>query len=194
MVKVSLKILHIVICIPEAPFHIREKGKVLRPAGMIGNLKLRDFTGIVYRHKGKNRSFNIILCGMKAAVTDAVAAFIAVELGVGRLPAGIPDLGSIFYIEILPVVIIGNIVVTVSGETEQFCIFIETVAAACIGNQRKEVRVSEVVDPGKRCSGGRNDIFPMIIIEISKFHVCILHIKLFTCDIVDESGKKHLVE
>ena len=119
---------------------------------------------------------------------------ISVQIGLGWHPSGIPDGIAIFNIVVVSIAVERNIVITVSRQTKKLCIFIEAIATAGIGDQRKEILRTQIVDPWEWCLRRGNNIFFVRIIEISKFHVCILHIKLFTCDIVDESGKKHLVE
>ena len=52
----------------------------------------------------------------KAAVADAVAALIGVELCLGRLPAGIPDGIAVLYVEIFAVGIVGNVIVAVARQ------------------------------------------------------------------------------
>ena len=91
-------------------------------------------------------------------------ALIAVEISLGGLPPGIPDGISIFYIYVLSVSVVRNVVVAVTGDPEQPCIFIEGIASAGIGNQCEEVLVSEVIDPGKRRPGGGYNVLPVTII------------------------------
>ena len=64
-----------------------------------------------------------------------MTAFIAVELCLGGFPAGIPDGIAILYIEVFAVDVTWYIVVTITCKSQQFCIFIESIAAAGVGNQ-----------------------------------------------------------
>ena len=107
---------------------------------------------------------------MKAGISHAVTALVTVKFCLGRLPAGIPDCVSILYIYVLSVAVVGNIIVTISCNAQKPCIFIKRIAAACVGDQRKEVLVAQIVDPGKRSLGSGDDILPVCVIEISEFH------------------------
>ena len=70
----------------------------------------------------------------------------------------------------MSVIVTGDIVVAVSCEPQQLCITVKAVAAAGVGDQREKIITAEIIDPGKRCPGCRDDIFPVCIIKISVFH------------------------
>ena len=106
-------------------------------------------------------------------------ALVSVQIGLGWHPAWIPDRISFFNIVVVSVAIIRNIVVTVSRQTKQLSIFIEAIASACVGDQRKEILGTQIVDPRKRSLRRSDDVFLIRIIEISKFHVFILPFKLY---------------
>ena len=95
-----------------------------------------------------------------------MAALVGVELRLGRLPAGIPEGVAFLNIEVLAVAIERHVIVAVAGEAQKLCILIEGIASTGVGNQGEELVASEVVDPGKRSPGSRDDIFPVGVIEI----------------------------
>ena len=94
-----------------------------------------DFTGIVHRNEGQNACLYIPFRRSETAVTKAVSAFVGIQLCSGRLPSGIPDAFAILNIEVLAVIIIGNVVVTITCKPQKLCILIESIAAAGVGDQ-----------------------------------------------------------
>ena len=113
---------------------------------------------------------NSTFFGEEPGVAHPMAALIEVEFRLRRLPGRIPDGAAVLDVEVLAVAVIGDIVVAIAGDAQELRILIEGIAAAGVGDQREEVLVPKVVNPGKRRSGCRDDILPVCVIEVSKFH------------------------
>ena len=99
-----------------------------------------------------------------------MSAAVPVEFRLNRLPAGIPDGVSVFYIKVKAFLIQRAVVIAVARDSPQSCIAVEAVAAGGVAQQREEVLVSEVVDPGQRSTWCRNDIFASRVIKVTEFH------------------------
>ena len=130
--QVPLEIPGVIICIPETPFHIGEKLEIFLPGRTVGQGNFLDLAGIFLGNKTQNLSLQAVLFSGETAVAQAVAALIEVQRGFYRLPAGVPYGISLLNIEIVSVVVIGNIIVPIAGHAEKLRIFIEAVAAAGI--------------------------------------------------------------
>ena len=104
-------------------------------------------------------------------VAKAMMALVGIERRLGRLPARVPDGIAVLDVVVASVLIERRIVITVTGQTQKFCIFVEAVSAAGVGNQRKEVLRSQIVDPRKRSLRACDDILFFRIIKMSKLHV-----------------------
>ena len=100
-----------------------------------------------------------------------MSAFVGIKLGLGWLPAWIPYGIAVFYIEVFAIGIIRNIIITITCQTKQLRILIESISTTGIGYQGKEFITSQIVDPGKRSFGSRDDVFTVGVIEITKFHI-----------------------
>ena len=137
---------------------------------MVGQYQTVDFTGSINRNKGKQICFQSVFGRNKTAVSHTMTAFIGIYRCFGWHGAGIPDGVTIFDIVILSVGINRQCIVTVTGDTQQFCIFIEAVSAAGIGNKGEETFCAQIVDPWEWCSRGGNDIFSGFIIKMTEFH------------------------
>ena len=72
--------------------------------------------------KGEDGGLHLIFGGGKTAVPDAVAAFIGVEAGFDRLPAGIPDRVPVLNVKIFSVDIRRHVIVAVAGQTQELCV------------------------------------------------------------------------
>ena len=70
----------------------------------------------------------------------------------------------------MAIVIIGNIVVPITGDTQKFCIFIKAVAAAGIGNKTEKAIGSQIIDPRQGSIRALNHIFHRSVIKKSIFH------------------------
>jgi hypothetical protein len=77
-----------------------------------------------------------------------VSAFIALQRGLRRLPAGIPDRFTVADVVVASAGVDRNIVVAVAGQAAKLGILVEAVAAAGIRNQPEELLVPKVVGNG----------------------------------------------
>lgn len=94
------------------------------------------------RYEGENLSLHLVQGSGEAAVAKAVPAFVGVQLCLGGLPARIPDACAVFDIKILSVIVIGYIVVTITGQAEKLGVLIEGITSAGIG-----IRVKKSLQP-----------------------------------------------
>ena len=168
--KISLEILHIIIGIPETPFHVRKQLQFFGGTCFICQCQLVDFAGIVKRNESKLFGLNTIFFASKYTVPHSVTALITVKLGLRRLPSGIPYRILILDIKISAVRVSRHIVVAITGQTKQFGILIEGIATAGVRNKAEKIFTAQIVDPGKRGTRGCNHVFSSVIIEITKIH------------------------
>ena len=119
-----------------------------------------------------------------------MTAGVSVKLGLGRLPAGVPDRVAVFNIEIVPVGILWRIVVAESGEPEKLGVFVETVTASGVGYDRKEFFASQIIDPGERSPWGGNDVFFIPVVKITVFHGNLLLVMIGVPDYIRHLGIK----
>ena len=61
-------------------------------------------------------------------------ALVGIERRLGRLPARVPDGIAVLDVVVASVLIERRIVITVTGQTQKFCVLVEAVSAAGIGN------------------------------------------------------------
>ena len=168
--EISLEVLLVIIGIPKAPLYIRKHFQIFDLVSGVDDIEKHDFACLSHGNEIQLIDADTVFRGVKAGISHAVTALVTVKFRLGRLPAGIPDCVSILYIYVLSVAVVGNIIVTISCNAQKPCIFIKRIAAACVGDQRKEVLVAQIVDPGKRSLGSGDDILPVCVIEISEFH------------------------
>ena len=110
-----------------------------------------------------------------------MTALVRIQLGLRRLPAGIPYGISILNIQIFAVDVCRYIIVTITGQTQQFGILIEGISAAGVGYQTEKLVASQIVDPGKRSLGSSDDIFLMHIIKMTILHKKISFFHVVVC-------------
>ena len=107
---------------------------------------------------------------METAVAKSMAALINIKRSAGWHCTWIPYGISIFDIVVFSVGIYRDIIVAVTSDTEQLCIFIEAIAAAGVGNQCEEILGAKVIDPWQRGIWCCNNIFFIGVIKMSEIH------------------------
>ena len=172
--EVSLEIGAVVLCIPQAPFCKGEQLEGLGCAALIGQHQLLHLAGIVLGNEEGSLCLQVVLLAGDDGVAHTVAALVAVQLGLRRRPARVPDGAVVVDVEISAAHIDGDIVVAVTGDPAQTGVLVEAVAAGGVGDQREELLCAQVVDPGVGGSGGSDDVFFVGIVKKSKFHRSIL--------------------
>ncbi len=103
--EITLKILHIIIRIPETPFHVGKERQLLLLLRPVRQHHPADLTGIVKRDKGQQVGLQPVSLPEKRAVSQSMPAFVGIQRGLGRLPARIPDAVSFMEIEIFAIVV-----------------------------------------------------------------------------------------
>ena len=169
--KVALEIGAVVHGIPQAKLHIAEHVQCAGGSGLVFQRQPVDLTGIAPGHKQLLSGRNAVFFALQDRVAQTVAAGVTVQFRLGRLPARVPDGIAVLDVVVASVLIERRIVITVTGQTQKFCVLVEAVSAAGIGNQRKEVLRSQIVDPRKRSLRACDDILFFRIIKMSKLHV-----------------------
>ena len=168
--KVALEIGRVIHSIPKAELRI---GEDIYPADLI--VCIRDFDAAekaVITSWNKHILFgrDPIFPALKHRIAEPVAAGICFQLCLYWLPGNIPNFSVGFQVHMEPILIQRAGIVTVTGQTPETGIFIKTVAACGVGNQRKKIFTSKVVNPGQRRARSINHIFPMLIIKMTVFH------------------------
>ena len=141
---------------------------------------------------------HLLLCGdsvlpaLKNSVSKPVAAGIGIQLRLHRLPGDVPYLSVRFQIDMESVLIQRTCVVAIAGNAAEACIFIEGISAGCVGQKREKVFTAQIIDPGKGCTRGFDNIFPFFIIKMAKFHVYLLLMQVLTAA-PEHGGRWHPV-
>jgi len=99
-----------------------------------------------------------------------VAALIAVQFGLGGLPAGIPYGIAVLNIVIPTVRVRWYVIVAVAGDTPQLGIPVKAVPAGRVGNKAEECLTAQIVDPRQRRARRGDDIFACGIGKMTEIH------------------------
>ena len=113
---------------------------------------------------------NAVLLTGQDGVAQTVAAAVGVQLGLGGLPAGVPDRAAVVDVDAVAVHIQWGVVVAVAGDAAQPSIPIKAVAAAGVGHEAEKVLAAQIVDPRQGRARGVDHVFPVCIIKMSEFH------------------------
>ena len=109
-----------------------------------------------------------------------MSAFVGIKRCAAWFPSRTPYRVAILDIEISTVVVHWHIVVSISGDSAEFCILIETISTSRVRYQRKEILVAKIINPRPRCLGIGDDILTVGVIKVSIlfFHNVILYVWL----------------
>ena len=137
--KITLEVRHVIHGVPEAEFHVGENGERLWRAAVVGECELVDLAAVVDRNKSGQLCGEIILGTAEGGISHAVMALIGIQLGLCGHPSRIPDCIAFLNIVVMTVAVERDVVIAVSGQTQELCVFIKTVSAAGVGDQGKEI-------------------------------------------------------
>ena len=168
--EIPLEVRHIVHGVPETELYRGKDGKLFFCGSVVGEGQLVDLTAIAHRNKCRQFCGKSVFTSIENGVAHAVTAAIAVQFRFRRHPARIPYGIALFNVIVVTVAVIRNIVVTIPGEAEQLCVFIEAIASAGVRNQGEEILRAKIVNPWQRGLWGSDDIFFVCVIKIAEFH------------------------
>ena len=169
--EIPLKILHVGLGVPQAPLHKRVESEPFRLCGRIAQGHFLYFSPSMKRDEEKDFGFQPVFATLYPGIVHTVPALIAVEFGTARLPSGIPYRPVVVDIKISAAIIHRHAVVTVAGNAAELRVLAKRVTARRIRNQSEEIFRTQIVDPRERRTRVRNHIFPVLVIEISVFHI-----------------------
>ena len=168
--EIALEVGGIVHSIPEAELQIAEYSKRFRCITLVGQHQTVDLAVVAYRHKQLQLRGQTVLFAGDDAVPEAVAALIAVQLGLGGLPAWIPYGIAVLNIVIPTVRVRWYVIVAVAGDTPQLGIPVKAVPAGRVGNKTEECLAAQIVDPRQRRARRGDDIFACGIGKMTELH------------------------
>jgi len=168
--EIALEVGGIVHSIPETELQIAEYSKRFRYITLVGQHQTVDLAVVAYRHKQLQLRGQTVLFAGNDAVPEAVAALIAVQLGLGGLPAGIPDGIAVLNIVIPAVRVRRYVIVAVASDTPQLGILVKAVPTGRVRNKAEECLAAQIVDPRQRRARCGDDIFACGIGKMTELH------------------------
>ena len=168
--EVALEVRHVVLRVPQAELDERRQDNILGCVGIIAQRHLMHLGVHAHRHKRELAGGQTVLLTGDDGVAHAVAALVAVELGLYGGPAGIPDSVAVLDVEVSAAHVDWNVVIAITCDTAQTSVLIEAVSACGVGYQRKESLCSEVVYPRIGGTGRSNDILTVFVVKMTEFH------------------------
>ena len=172
--EVALEVGAVVDGVPQAELHIAEHVQLLCGVCLVLQGQAVQLTGIAFWHEQLLRSADAVLLAFEDGVAQTMATGVAVQLGLGGLPAGVPHRVAVLDVDVVAVHVQRGAVVAVAGQAAHPGVAVKAVAARRVGDQTEKVLAAKVVDPGQGCLRGSDDIFLAIVIEMTEFHKCFL--------------------
>ena len=190
--EIALEIGGIIHGIPETELRVREYFNLPCSLRSIRHFNSSQQAMISPRNKHLLLSCYSVLPAFKNGVSEPVAAGIGIQFRLHGLPCDIPNLSFRFQIDVESILIQRTGIVAVAGNAAEACIFIEGISAGCIGQQHEKIFTAKIIDPRKGCARGFNNIFPLFIIKMAKFHTFLLLMQVLTAA-PEHGGRWHPV-
>ena len=170
--EIALKVLHVGLRVPQAPFDEAEQLHVLGAVRTVGQGETAHLGIGLQRVEEQGGAFQAVLDARDTRIAKAMTALVLVQGSLARLPRRVPGHIAILDVEVAAAGVHRHTVVTVARQTAEFCILVEAIASGKVGDQRKEILVAQIVDPRPGCDRIRDDVFARGVVEISEFHIC----------------------
>ena len=168
--KVALEVGGVVLGVPQAELDEAVQGHVLLGGGLVGQLHAGHQGVHAPGHEGELLRRKAVLFAGDAGVAQAVAALIAVQLGLHGHPAGGPQAAAVIDVEILAARVGGHVVVAIAGDAQHAGVLVEAVAAAGVAHQGEEGLAAQIVDPGRGGVRAGDDVLPRQVVEVAVLH------------------------
>ena len=170
--EVPLEIGGIILRVPQAEFDAGKNGELRRLFAAVGHLKFPYLQRLTQRHEitGFHRDF--LVARTNDGIAHAVTTLVMVELGARRLPGRRPELTGLVVAEIkvAPADIERRVIVAIARQPAQACVTIKGITAGRVGNNPEIRFATEVIDPWQRSLRLVDDVFPLVVVEMSKTH------------------------
>ena len=163
----ALEVRHVVERLVEAELDEREQRQVLRPPAAIAHGRAPHLDVLARGHEEEELDLDPVLGADDLRVTEPMTALVAVEWGLGRLPARVPDRLAVADVEVAAAEVVGGVVVPVPRQAAELGVAPERVAACRVRAEAEEVVLAEVVEPRQRRVGPRDDVLPPGVVEPS---------------------------
>ena len=165
--EITLEILHIRCGIPETPLLEREEFQALGLCRLVLQRELLHLGPLLQWYEEEHAGLYAVFLTRDAGVAHAVTALIEVERRLARLPAWVPDGVAVLDIEVSSAIVHRYIVVAIAGDTTELGILVEAVAASGIRDEREEILIAQIVDPGPRSLRVCDDVLAMLVVEMT---------------------------
>ena len=136
--EVPLEVGCIILSIPQAELHEAEQVNFFLCVRNIFQNNTVDLAVVLHRDEGLKLHFQSVFHALDDRVAQTMTAGIAVQFGLNRLPAGIPNGIAVLDVIIPSALIQTTVVVAVTGQPQQLGILIERVAACGVGDQAEK--------------------------------------------------------
>ena len=170
--EVALEVLHVGGSIPEAPFCKGEHLEGLHLLSLVLQRHLLHLSPCMERNEEEHTCLHTVLTARDAGIVHAVAALVAVERCLARFPSRVPYGIAIFDIEIATAVIHRHTVVAVTGDATELGILVEGITTCCIGYEREEILVTQIIDPRPWGLWVSNHVFAIGVIKMTILFFC----------------------
>jgi hypothetical protein len=170
--QVALEVRGVVLGIPQAELHSPEQRHAGGRRPVVGDPRPPHLERLSGRHQVGGLHADPATARGDDGVPEAVAAGVAVELTLGRLPARVPVVLGVVVADIQEAAanVERGVVVAVPDQPPEPGVAEERIPAGGVGQEGDVVVAAQVVDPRQRRVGAGDDVFPALIVEVAVSH------------------------
>ncbi len=164
---VPLKVGLVLPCVPQAELDGAEQRERRDPVPVVGDPRAPDLERGTQRDEVEGFGVDPTAPRADDRVAQAVSAAVLLEIRSHRLPRRGPELAArpVTEVEEAAAGVARCVVVPVPRQSSEPGIPVEGVPTGGVRDDAEEVLAPQVVDPGQRCVGARDDVLASLIVE-----------------------------
>ena len=170
--EVALEVGRIILGIPEAELDGPEHGQACRLCPEVRDPGPPHLERLAGRHDVERLGTDAAALGSDDRVPESMAAAVALEFALRRLPARVPIVarGVVADVQESATDVQRSAVVAIADQSAQPGVPVERVATGGVRDEGEVVLVAQVVDPWQRRVGTADDVFALVVVELAEAH------------------------
>src|SRR5450759_4526029 len=169
---VALEVGGVVLGVPEAELDGAEEGELRRLSPFVRYPDPPDLHGLPAGDEVERFRADALVPRRDDGIAKAVTAGVALQLALGRLPAGAPEVarGVVAEVDVPAAHVERRVVVPIARQPAETGVAVEGVAARRVRDDPEVFLAAKVVDPWKRRVRTRDDVLAPFVVEVAEAH------------------------
>ncbi len=163
----ALEVRHVVQRLVEAELDVRVELQLLRRRARVADRRLPELGRLARGHEEELLDLDAVARAEEPRVAEPVAALVAVERGLRRLPARVPDRAAVVDVEVAAAEVERHVVVPVARQAPQLGVAPEGEAAGGVRAEADQLVLAQVVQPRQRRVRAMDHVLAPGVVELA---------------------------